>query len=71
MENNQHQKHTKEVYNYAISSLLERAAYYGLRAVAVLYMIGETLKMENREALTIYGWLTTSLVFSASIVTSL
>ncbi|SEC25896.1 proton-dependent oligopeptide transporter, POT family [Tenacibaculum sp. MAR_2009_124] len=67
MENNQHQKHTKEIYNYAISSLLEKAAYYGLRAIAVLYMIGETLKMENREALTIYGWFTASLVFSGIV----
>lgn len=64
MEKIQNQKHTKETLYYSISRMLERASYYGFRALAVLYMVGETLKMENKEALTIYGWFTVSLVFS-------
>lgn len=64
MEKIQNQKHTKETLYYSISRMLERASYYGFRALVVLYMIGETLKMENKEALTIYGWLTASLIFS-------
>jgi POT family proton-dependent oligopeptide transporter len=64
MEKIQNQKHTKETLYYSISRMLERASYYGFRALVVLYMVGETLKMENKEALTIYGWLTASLVFS-------
>ena len=64
MEKIQNQKHTKETLYYSISRMLERVSYYGFRALAVLYMVGETLKMENKEALTIYGWLTVSLVFS-------
>nr|WP_162897324.1 MFS transporter [Aquimarina sp. AD1] len=44
--------------------MLERASYYGFRALMVLYMVGETLKMERTEALSIYGWFTASLVFS-------
>ena len=64
MEKIQNQKHTKETLYYSISRMLERASYYGFQALVVLYMVGETLKMENKEALTIYGWLTASLVFS-------
>ena len=64
MEKIQNQKHTKETLYYSISRMFERASYYGFRALVVLYMVGETLKMENKEALTIYGWLTASLVFS-------
>lgn len=44
--------------------MLERGSYYGFRALVVLYMVGETLKMERTEAISIYGWFTASLVFS-------
>ncbi|SNR14177.1 POT-type proton-dependent oligopeptide transporter [Tenacibaculum jejuense] len=64
MEKIQNQKHTKETLYYSISRMLERASYYGLRALVVLYMVGEILKMERTEALSIYGWFTASLVFS-------
>jgi POT family proton-dependent oligopeptide transporter len=64
MEKIQNQKHTKETLYYSISRMLERASYYGFRALVVLYMVGETLKMERTEALSIYGWFTASLVFS-------
>lgn len=67
MEKIQNQKHTKETLYYSISRMLERASYYGFRALVVLYMIGETLKMENKEALAIYGWFTASLVLSQII----
>ena len=64
MEKIQNQKHSPETLFYAISRMLERASYYGFRALVVLYMTGETLKMEQTEALIIYGWFTTSIVFS-------
>jgi POT family proton-dependent oligopeptide transporter len=64
MEKIQNQKHTKETLYYSISRMLERASYYGFRALVILYMVGETLKMERTEALSIYGWFTASLVFS-------
>ena len=64
MDKIQNQKHTIETLYYSISRMLERASYYGFRALVVLYMVGETLKMERTEALTIYGWLIGSLVFS-------
>ena len=67
MEKTQNQKHTKETLYYSISRMLERASYYGFRALVVLYMVGETLNMERTEALTIYGWLVGSLVLSQII----
>ncbi len=47
--------------------MLERASYYGFRALVVLYMTGETLKMDRTEALSIYGWFAGSMVFSQII----
>lgn len=67
MKKIQNQKHTKETFYYALSRMLERAAYYGSRSLVVLYMVGETLSMERTEALSIYGWLGGSLVFSQII----
>ena len=67
MDKIQNQKHTIETLYYSISRMLERASYYGFRALVVLYMVGETLKMERAEALTIYGWFIGSLVFSQII----
>ncbi|WGH76259.1 MFS transporter [Tenacibaculum tangerinum] len=67
MEKIKNQKHTKETLHYSISIMLERASYYGFRALVVLYMVGETLKMGDKEALSIYVWLTASLVFSQII----
>ncbi len=64
MKNIQNQKHTEETLYYSISRMLERAAYYGFRTLLVLYMVGETLKMEDEEAISIYVWLTASLVYS-------
>lgn len=64
MEKNQNQHHTKETLYFALTRMFERASYYGFRTLIVLYMIGETLKMERSDALSIYGWFTASLVFS-------
>ncbi len=67
MEKIQNIFHTKETFSYAISKTLERMAYYGLRSLIVLYMIGEVLKMPNEDALEVYGLFTASLVFSQII----
>ena len=64
MEKIINQTHSKETFLYATSRTLERASYYGLRSLIVLYMIGGILQMERTEALNIYGWFTASLVFS-------
>lgn len=64
MENITKQIHSKETFLYATSRILERASYYGLRSLIVLYMVIGNLKMENTEAYSIYGWFTASFVFS-------
>lgn len=64
MERILNQTHNKYTFIYACSRLFERAAYYGLRALIVLYMIVGSLKMSNSEALKIYGWLSISFIFS-------
>lgn len=67
MEKIHNLKHTKENFYYALSRMLERASYYGFRALVILYMTGEILKMDRTEALTIYGWFIGSMVFSQII----
>ncbi|MDD3458494.1 MAG: MFS transporter [Weeksellaceae bacterium] len=64
MEKIKNQYHTKETLYFALSRMFERASYYGFKTLVVIYMVGETLKMERSEALSIYGWITASLVFS-------
>ncbi len=64
MEKIVNQSHSKETFLYAIASTLERASYYGLRAIIVLYMIEGIIKMERSEALAVYGWFTVSFVIS-------
>ncbi len=67
MEKIHNSKHTKETFYYSLARMFERSSYYGFRALVVLYMIGETLKMERTEALSIYGWFTTLLILSQII----
>lgn len=64
MERIQNQTHTTETFLYASSRLLERLAYYGVRSLIVLYMISESMNMTRKEALTVYGWFTASILFS-------
>jgi POT family proton-dependent oligopeptide transporter len=67
MEKIQNQKHSIETFYYSLARMLERASYYGFRALVVLYMTGEILKMDRTEALSIYGWFAGSMVFSQII----
>ncbi|PWH83795.1 hypothetical protein DIS18_04380 [Algibacter marinivivus] len=48
--------HSKSSLIYALAYFFERASYYGVRSIIVLYMVSETLQMSNQEALVIYGW---------------
>lgn len=56
MNRTQQQKHNKDTFYYSLSRLLERASYYGLRTLIILYMTGEILRMDRDEALSVYGW---------------
>jgi POT family proton-dependent oligopeptide transporter len=44
--------------------MLERAAYYGLRTLIVVYMISESFKFDRGEALSVYGLFTAALIVS-------
>lgn len=67
MEKIENQKHTKETFYFAMARMLERASFYGFRSLVVLYMIGETLKIKDSEALSVYGLFMGSFVFSQII----
>jgi len=58
------QTHGKETFLYALSRTFERASYYGLRSVLLLYMIGETINMTRDEARNMYGLFIGSFIFS-------
>ncbi len=61
------QKHDRATFIYAISKLFERSGYYGLRAVLILYMIGETLNMSHIDAISAYGIFASSIIISQII----
>ena len=59
--------HPKSVYTYAIAKLFERASYYGLRAILVLYLIDETMSMPREQAFTVYSWFGTGALGSTIV----
>lgn len=59
--------HSLSAFLYAIAYGIERASYYGIRSILILYMVGETLQMSTTDALSFYGWLTISFYFSKVI----
>ncbi|WP_300567916.1 MFS transporter [Flavobacterium sp.] len=57
------QTHPKETFLYAISRVLERASYYGIRALILIYMI-DSLNLPEQDASKIYGFFIGALVFT-------
>ncbi len=60
-------KHPKEAYLYALSRGLERTYYYGVRSILILYVIGESVGMNETEAFKFYGWFVMSIAVSGII----
>lgn len=60
-------KHSKDAMILSVSKGFERAAYYGTRAVIVLYLVGETINLSNSEALSIYGVYTMGVMICSFI----
>lgn len=58
--------HPKASFVYALSKMFERGAYYGFRALIVLYMV-EALELSREDALSIYGTFTSALLFAAIV----
>ena len=67
MERIRHQSHTKETFFYSLSKMLERAAFYGIRALLVFYMLDEGLKMDETQVLSIMGLLSLLIIISQVI----
>lgn len=49
---------------YAISRMLERSAFYGFRAIFVIYMVDEVIGFDRSQALSVYGFFTGSILFT-------
>ena len=56
-------RHSEETVLYALSRILERAAYYSIRSVIVIYLISK-LKINSAEAIQIITWFVTAFLFS-------
>lgn len=62
------QKHDKNTLLYALSRMVERAGYYGLRGILILYLTQEGfLDISQNHAYTIYGWLGSAIVLTQII----
>lgn len=64
MERIESVQHSTSTFTFGLSRLFERAAYYGIRGIIVLYMVGETMNMPQEKVLMIYGWFTAAFTFS-------
>lgn len=60
-------KHSRNSILISLSKSLERTGYYGLRSILVLYMVGQTMKLPDDEALHIYGFMISALLFAKII----
>nr|WP_321221174.1 MFS transporter [uncultured Psychroserpens sp.] len=58
------QSHSLSAFSYAISNGIERASYYGIRSILIIYMVGESLQVPENDALEFYGMLTMSFYIS-------
>lgn len=56
--------HPLHAFLLTTSRTLERASYFGIRAILVLYLIGETINLPTDEAIKIYGWIMTAILVS-------
>ena len=61
------QSHDKHTWLFAFSRLFERTAYYGIRALVVIYLLHESIGESEVKALSIYGWFTGSILLSKII----
>ncbi|MFD2566048.1 MFS transporter [Pseudotenacibaculum haliotis] len=67
MEKLQKATYTSDHFFLAFSRMFERTSFYGVRALLVLYMIGETHKMSDIEAIELYGLFASAVLISQII----
>lgn len=56
--------HPKEIILFTVSRFFERAAFYGVRGLLVVYMLQSSLAMSEEKVFELYGWFVSSFVFS-------
>ncbi|MCW5520336.1 MFS transporter [Aureitalea sp. L0-47] len=54
--------HNWTTFIHMTSRALERASYYGIRGLLVLYLTSEVFAMDHYQAIGIYGWLAGTIV---------
>jgi len=67
MERITYNTHPNNTFLFAIARIFERASFYGLRTLIVVYMVRETIEFDSSKAYEIYGWFVSSLIFSKII----
>ncbi len=67
MEKLQKATYTSDHFFLAFSRMFERTSFYGVRALLVLYMVGETHKMSDIEAIELYGLFASAVLISQII----
>ncbi|MCI4668179.1 MAG: MFS transporter [Bacteroidia bacterium] len=58
--------HKQDSILYGVSRLFERAGFYGVRSIVIIYLI-DFLNVDAMEGYKLYGWFTGSLIFSQLI----
>lgn len=58
------ERHPKEAFVYALSYAFERGAFFGMRTILIMYMIGASFKMDIAVASNLFAMLVLSLYFS-------
>lgn len=62
MERITHWKHPKQAYLFTLSRTLERASYYGMRSILILFLVKEIFVGDDGQASIVYGTFTGALI---------
>lgn len=58
------ERHTKTTLLFSISRIFEKASYYGVRSLLLMYMINGSLNISEENSIAIYGYFAGSVIFS-------
>ncbi len=61
------QKHSAETFLYAASRMLERAGYYGIRSILIMWMVRGPLQMSDSDSSSVYGWFVWGLIITQGL----
>jgi len=60
-------RHNRNTALYVVSKLFERASYYGVRALLVLFMTDQVINFDRATAFEVYGWFIAAALLSGII----